>query len=111
MVQGRLMAKQKPVDWESLDALLQYSPTMTDCSDLLDVSVKTLERRIKKKYKMTFREYREKKMSRTRMKLVKKALEKAFGGDNVMMIFCLKNICHWQNDPEPPVQEEELEFV
>ena len=83
--------------WDVLDALLQRGATNTDCSHIMDCSTDTIERKIKAEYDMTFREYREKRMAKTKMKLIEVAISKAIAKDNTMLIFCLKNLCGWKD--------------
>lgn len=93
------MANPKPFDWKRLDSILQYHASLVDCEELMEVSDDTVRRRIRDKFDMTFEEYRNKKLAPTRMKLRQKALDMAFNKDNVpMLIFCLKNICHWADN-------------
>ena len=78
---------RKEFNWEKLDAVLQYGAWQIDCADILDVSMDTIERRIREKFDMTFAEYRNKRMSRTRMRLAQKQIEAALGGNITMMIW------------------------
>src|SRR3990167_9824498 len=83
------------VDWKMLDAILQFAPSRIMCVDILGISLEALSRRCEKEKGMTFSEYKEKKMSHTKLRLQQKAIQKALDGDNVMLIFCLKNVCGW----------------
>ena len=96
--------KRKEIDWGKLDAILQFRPPLKTASEILEVSHDTLERRIKEKYDMTFTEYRDLKMGRVVLKLQQKAITDALAGNNTMLIFCLKNICGWSDNPN---KEEE----
>lgn len=89
-----------PFSWDKLDGLLAYKSSLVVCSDILEVAEKTIQNHIKKRYDMTFTEYAEKKLSRTKVKLVQKAIEMATSGNVSMMIFCLKNICKWADRTE-----------
>lgn len=89
--------------WDVLDALLQRGATCTDCSHIMDCSTDTIERKIKDEYEMGFKEYREKRMAKTKMKLIEVAISKAIGKDNTMLIFCLKNLCGWKDKYENEV--------
>lgn|SRR3990167_865598 len=101
------MAKmgRPPVDfnWERLEALCQRNMKLIDCCEIMQTSDSTILRRIKDKYKVTFEEYRDKKMARTRLKLVEKALELADKNNVTMLIFCLKNLCGWVDKKEDEV--------
>lgn len=89
-----------PFSWDKLDGLLAYKSSLLVCSDILEVSDKTIREHIKKRYGLKFAEYAEKKLSRTKVKLIQKAIEMATSGNNTMMIFCLKNICKWKDKEE-----------
>lgn len=86
-----------PFSWDKLDGLLAYKSSLVVCSDILEISDTTIKKHIKKRFDMTFTQYAERKLSRTKVKLVQKALEMAYSGNVVMTIFCLKNINKWQD--------------
>jgi len=88
------MAK-KQIDWVKLDTILQFYPTKATCCDQLGVSEDVLEKRLRVEKNCTFREYRETKMSGTRVALARKAVKMALDGNVTMLIFCLKNLCGW----------------
>src|SRR4051794_39309171 len=95
------------IDKEKLAALMRLKPTLLDTAAFFDCSEDTIERFIKKLSGLTFAEFREQKMVHTRMSLVRTAIRKAENGDNVMIIFCLKNLCGWrdkQKDEDPQTQ-------
>lgn len=91
------------IDQVKLEALMRFKPTAEDCAAFFRCSVDTIERRIKEftisdenPNGLTFAEFRDQNMVHTRFGLVRTALKKADGGDNVMLIFCLKNLCGWK---------------
>jgi len=86
-----------PFSWEKLDGLLAYKSSLVVCADILETTDTTIKNHIKRRYDMTFTEYAEKKLSRTKVKLVQKAIEMATSGNTAMMIFCLKNINKWSD--------------
>lgn len=92
-----------PFNWDKLDGLLAYKATLLVCSDILEVGKSTLKVHIKKRYGLTFTEYGELKLSRTKVKLVSKAIEMALSGNATMLIFSLKNLCKWQDKLETEV--------
>ncbi len=95
------MANHKTeVNFDKLDALLQFKVSMKFCADYLGVSIDAIRRRIKERYDMTFTEYHQLKMERTATKLQQKAIEMALDGNNTMMIFCLKNLANWADKQE-----------
>ena len=97
-----------PFSWEKLDGLLTYKSSLIVCADILDVHENTIKSHIKQRFGMTFTEYAEKKLSRTKVKLVQKAIEAALSGNTTLMIFCLKNICKWSDNNQ---QDEFLNKV
>lgn len=93
-----------PIDMEQMEALLRRKLTREDCAAFFKVSVDTIERRIKdytateeNPEGLTFTQFRDECMVHTRHDLIQAALVKAMGGDNTMLIFCLKNICGWRD--------------
>jgi len=86
-----------PFSWDKLDGLLAYKSSMVVCAEMLDVHENTIKNHIKKRFNQTFTQYSDRKLSRTRVKLVQKALEQAYSGNSTMLIFCLKNLCKWQD--------------
>jgi len=93
-------------DWGKLDTLCSYRASLIDCCEILGMSNNALERNIRNKYQTTFVEYRDAKMSKTRMKLVQKALEMAYSGDRTLMIFCLKNLVGWADRYEVEMNQD-----
>ena len=104
MAKKKMGAPEKPVDMEQLAALCRLKPTQADCAAFFKVSPDTIDRRIKQATGLTFAEFRDQNLVHTRFSLIRKALKKAENGDNVMLIFCLKNLCKWSDkgeaDPE-----------
>ena len=98
-----------PFDWTRLDAILQYKASLADSAEIMQVSEDTIEKRIKDKYKITFTEYRDKKMSTVRLSLVQKAIHMAKAGDRTMLIFCLKNLCGWNDVYQQEINQTNTE--
>ena len=92
---------------KQLKAIMRLKPTMKDCAAFLDVHPDSVEKYIKKTYNCSFSEFREQNMVHTRFMLIRTAIKKAENGDNTMLIFCLKNLCGWRDNPEPEVREDE----
>lgn len=106
---GEYNPAKAPFSWDKLDGLLAYKSSLTVCADILETTDTTIKNHIKKRYNMTFTEYAEKKLSRTKVKLVQKAIEMATSGNTTMMIFCLKNICKW-NDNNNEIDTQKIEI-
>ncbi|MDH3324137.1 MAG: hypothetical protein OEL89_00700 [Candidatus Peregrinibacteria bacterium] len=100
------------LDFEKLSGFCSLKAGLKDCAELMGVSERTIRNKIKEKYDISFTEYRDLKMSKTRMTLSQKALSMAKGGDRVMLIFCLKNFNKWSDTPESTQEEQDdLEFI
>ena len=101
-IQKEYDPNKAPFSWEKLDGLLAYKSSLVVCADILECHENSIKNHIKKRYGLTFTEYAEKKLSRTKVKLVQKAIEQATSGNTTMLIFCLKNLCKWadRNDVE-----------
>ncbi len=96
------MSKPLPrveIDPVKLKALMRLKPTLADTAAFFECSERTVERYVKEEFSMTFRDFCEAYMVHTRLNLIRKAIDKAEKGDNVMLIFCLKNLCGWENEP------------
>jgi hypothetical protein len=105
------MRPRKQIDLKQLDQLMRFNPPLEDVAAWFGVSADTIERRIKELESCSFAEFRRKRMVGVRIKLVNKALSKAMGGDNTMLIFCLKNLCRWADRPDSTERDGEDELV
>lgn len=76
-----------------------------------EVSEDLIEQHVKKEKGMTFREYRDQLMSTSRLKLIQKAMSKAFDGDNTMLIWCMKNQCGWADKVDHGVNEDRKQIL
>ena len=104
------MAK-KQVNYDALNALLQFKTTKGFCADYLGMSEDTLERRIKDDHGMVFTAYHQLKQGRMAIKLQQKAIDMAFSGNTTLMIFALKNLAGWVNETEITANTESIKLV
>ena len=93
-------SNSKDINWDKLDALLQFKCTREYAAEYIGVSQSTMVNKLKKIKGKTFEEYREHCMQGVSVKLQQKAIEMALGGHAVMMIFSLKNISKWADKQE-----------
>jgi hypothetical protein len=88
-----------------LKQFMRLKPTLEDTAAFFDCSATTISDFIKTQHGVTFREFRAKHMVHTRMGLVRKAIDMAMNGNPAMMIFCLKNVCQWQEQVAPDTDD------
>jgi len=79
------MRPRKEFSWDIVDSILGIGGSLLDCADTCDVSPDTMQGRIKETFGMTFREYRDLKLSKLRINLLKKQIDVAMRG-NVDML-------------------------
>ena len=99
------MSKKVNLNYDQLDALLQFRVTKKFCADYMRVSEDCIDRRLKEDHNMTFLEYHRLKMQRTAVKLQQKAVEAALRGNSTIMIFCLKNLAGWADKVDTTNQD------
>ena len=89
------------IPWDKLDMALSLGAGLELAADFIDVNPSTIERYVRSEKNCSFKEYREKRLSGVRLKLIQKAQLMAIEKDNVtMLIFCLKNLCGWTDRTE-----------
>ena len=99
------MSKKVLLNYDQLDALMQFRVTKEFVADYMGISQDSLDRRIKEDHGLTFHEYNKLKMQRTATKLQQKAVEGALRGNTTLMIFCLKNLAGWSDKVENTNQD------
>ena len=85
------------IDVAKLKAVMRLKPTLKDTAAFFECDPSTIENFIRREFNLTFSDFREQNMVHTRFSLIRKAIQKAENGDNVMLIFCLKNLCQWRD--------------
>ena len=95
---------KKHLNYDQLDALLQFKVSLEYCADYLGVSSDTIMRRLREDHDMSFHEYKKLKNDRTAVRLQQKIVEKALSGDNTALIFSLKNMASWSDRVESKVE-------
>ncbi len=91
------MVQHLKMDWKKLDTILQFGPTLDTCSEVLGVSPDTIERRIKKRFDMSFGQYRLQKMGPAKLRLLQLAFEKVERGDTRLLIYMLEKFAAWES--------------
>lgn len=88
------------IDWSKLDICLSLGASLEITAHYLGVSEDTLERKIRAEKNLSFKNYRDEKMSGVKLKMLQKAQTLALDGNITMLIFCLKNLCGWADKME-----------
>lgn len=88
------------IDWTKLDICLSLGASLEITANYLGTSEDTVERKIRQEKGLSFKNYREEKMSSVKLKLLQKAQTLALDGNVTMLIFCLKNLCGWADKME-----------
>ena len=88
---------RKEIDETQLRALCRLKPTKSDVAAFFSCSEDTIENRVKELGFANFSAFRDENMVHTRFSLIRKAIQKAEGGDNVMLIWATKNLCGWSD--------------
>lgn len=96
---------KKEIDWEELKKLSSLPIRQEDVAWVMDLSVDTLSRAIKRKLKMTFAEYMDKNRSKFRINLLAKQYEIAMKGNPTMLIWLGKNYLE-QSEPKDVNHED-----
>lgn len=78
---------EKVIDWKLLDSILQFGARLIDCSEVLEMSDDSIQNKIKEEFGCTFSEYRERKMSKMRMRLLQKQFDVAMAGNTALLIW------------------------
>ena len=99
-----------PFSWDKLDGILTHKASLELCSHLVECPPSTIQDHILRRFGSTFTQYAEKNLSKTKIKLMNKAIEMALAGNVVMLIFCLKNICGWTDKVEQETNIKGIEI-
>lgn len=99
------------LNFELIDGAISIGADVKQCLYILEtkgvkIDAKTLQRHIRRKFDMTYSEYRDSRMTPTKVKLVQTAIRKALEGNTVLMIFCLKNLCGWSDRVESSISPD-----
>jgi len=91
---------KKELDWKLIDSILQFGARLIDCSEMCEMSDDSIQKRIREEYNCTFSEYRDRKMSKMRMKLLQKQYDVAMQGNVALLIWLGKQHLGQQDKQE-----------
>ncbi len=94
------------IDHDKLLQLMKFRPTREDCAAFFHCSAQAIDAHIMRETGLKFKEFREQGMVHVRLSLIQKAIDMAQKGDRIMLIFCLKNLCGWNDNPTTNEQVE-----
>ena len=84
---------EKNIDFEDIQKILAFYPTLDEVASWFHCSPDTIERRVKEAWGCTFKEMRELGAGKTRLLLKRKAVSKALEEDNEkMLVYCLRTM-------------------
>lgn len=97
---------RKTLDMDKLAAFMANYPTAENTALFFDISLKTIYREIKRETGLSFDQFREKHMMKTRHILVQRALYRAIQKESDRMLeLCLKNLNGWNGTNDPIVAQ------
>ena len=99
------------IDFNALDALLQFKVTKRFCADYLQVSEDTIDRRIKEVHGLTFSEYQSLRMGRTAVKIQQKIVELALKGNPKLLEVAAKYLAGWTEKSDLLITSSDLKIV
>ncbi len=91
------MFEDDPKKDKQLKSLMRLRPRLKDVADFFEVHTDTIEKYIKKHYKMKFSEFRDRYMVQTRFNVVRALLKTAEGGNVKAIELALGYFLKWQN--------------
>lgn len=100
----------KAVDFDKLARICQYPMTNEDIAALMDLSVDTIYRNIKKEFGIDFAEYKRQKQSSLRFTLLAKQIELAKSGNIVMLIWLGKQYLGQKDKSESEVNVSAIQI-
>lgn len=100
----------KTVDMEKLARVCQYPLTNEDIAAILDLSVDTITRAVKKEYGLGFAEYKAQKQSSMRFTILAKQLEVAKSGNVAMLIFLGKQYLGQSDKQEASIAVSQIKI-
>lgn len=97
MPRGRPSIFDDPEKDHQLKTLMRLRPTLKDCAAFFEAHTDTIEKYIKRKYKMKFSEFRERYMVHTRFNIIRALLKTAEAGNVKAIELALGYFLKWHN--------------
>lgn len=77
----------KEIDFNELDKLIGIQATAEECASWFDVSVDTIDRRLRENFGMSFAEYSKQKKGKGKISLRRRQMQAALDGNTTMLIW------------------------
>jgi predicted DNA-binding protein YlxM (UPF0122 family) len=100
--------KKIEINWPKLEGMVMFDASCPTCALEFGISEDTIHKAIKETFKMTFSEYKKLHVGRTVLRLKQRMIKKALDGDNTCLIFSLKNLSTWCDNPDIVVEQEDV---
>jgi hypothetical protein len=99
------------LNYQALDALLQFKVTKKFCADYLQISEDAIDRRIKEDYGINFGEYHSLRMGRTAVKIQQKIVELALKGNPKLLEVAAKYLAGWTEKSDLVISNSDLRVI
>lgn len=109
--------KKITVNKDVLETSLSYRSTLKGAVDRqkliagFNMSISTIQRFCVKTYGVPFEEAKDIFSSDIPLQLIAKAVDLALAGNATMLIFCLKNLCGWKDNPDEKTDDTPVKVV
>lgn len=100
---------RKEIDFEILDKLMGIQCSAEECGLYFEVSVDTIDRRLKEEYDIGFADYFKQKSGQGKISLRRKQYQVALSGNVPMLIFLGKNYLG-QSDKQSYIDERDEKY-
>lgn len=89
------------IDEKKFRELMQLKPKLSWVANFFDCSEDSIHNYCHETFGQSFSEFRDKMMMSVRANLIMRAIDGAIKGNTALHIFCLKNLCGWEDMPSP----------
>lgn len=111
VVEAGVIDKKISLDWDVLDAMIQFRPSKEFLADYFGVSHDTIERRIKEKHGLTYNQYKNKKSEFLKLSLRQKVIEQALGGNPYMLQYACEKLRVFEDQSEDAIEYRVKSFT
>jgi hypothetical protein len=95
---------------KQLEAIMRLKPSLEDCAAFLDLDVSTITRWIRKTHKMSYAQFRDKRMVHSRFMIYRNLLALCEKQNLTALIYMSKNLCGMSDNPDSATSDS-IEIV